>query len=128
MGVCLFPGDGNIESPDACFSYREFKRFRHRLAEEEGFSMPDMEGFGGSTSWNDVSSTLKPLLDHPDDHGRNISLNECRIMLPRLESILSKIEKAPGIHIEERDQLRWLSNLVTVVRICVKKNVEMCFM
>ncbi|MFC9431114.1 hypothetical protein [Streptomyces sp. NPDC056987] len=138
MGLCLFPGDGETDGPDACFSYREFASFRRRLASGEGFSLDGMQGFGGDASWSEVTTVLEPLLNHPDDHGRNFSSQECRLILPRLEDVLSDWVRAADSNSEPREigenqnqnqnQIRELRDLVVVLRVCVQKNVEMCFM
>ncbi|MFE4366734.1 hypothetical protein ACFRMN_00495 [Streptomyces sp. NPDC056835] len=128
MGLCLFPGDGEIDGPDACFSYQEFASFRRRLASGEGFSLDDMQGFGGNALWSDVTTVLEPLLNHPDDHGRNFSSEECRLILPHLEGVLADWMLGPDSNSEIRNQTRELRDLVAVLRVCVQKNVELCFM
>jgi len=128
MGVCLFPGNGETDGPDACFSYGEFSAFRRRLAAEEGFPLGDMRGFGGDTSWGEVATVLAPLLNHPDDHGRNISSQECRLILPRLEGVLSDWLSGSDSSPAARNQVRELSDLVSVLRVCVREDVELCFL
>ncbi|MFF6787306.1 hypothetical protein [Streptomyces sp. NPDC012510] len=128
MGLCLFPGDWDVEGPDACFSYREFAAFRRRLASEEGFSLDAMQGFGGEIAWDDVATVLEPLLNHPDDHGRNLTPEECGPILSRLEGFLTEWEASPEPNSECGNQIRELRDLVVVLRVCVQKNVEMCFM
>ena len=75
MGLCLFPDDGDIDSPDVSRSYAGFVGFRRRLAEAEGIVLSEMQGFGGRRPWSDVSTMLGLFLDHPDgtcqrDQGR----------------------------------------------------------
>lgn len=62
MGLCLFPGDGDLTSPDIRWSCSGFKTFRQRLAQAEGFTLPDMWGSGGDRQWSEIASTLEPLL------------------------------------------------------------------
>ncbi|WP_406462084.1 hypothetical protein OH768_43365 [Streptomyces sp. NBC_01622] len=69
MGLMLFPGDGDVTSPDAAWSYSGFDMFRRWLAQAEGFALGEMYGFGGDRPWSSVTTVLKPLLDHPDDDG-----------------------------------------------------------
>ncbi|MEV6687709.1 hypothetical protein AB0N28_20600 [Streptomyces sp. NPDC051130] len=123
MGLCLFPGDGDITSPDVSWSYSGFKAFRRRLAQAEGFTLPDMWGFGGDRQWGEISSTLEPLLDHPDDSG-DLSAADCARVLPRLAEIITEWEAEEGDptlvrHIEDARQL------VIVLKICVDTNVEL---
>ncbi|MFD7626806.1 hypothetical protein ACFV7Q_12370 [Streptomyces sp. NPDC059851] len=128
MGLCLFPDDGEVDGPDACFSYGSFAQFRRRLALAEGFQLGDMSGFGGHVAWNDVTTVLEPLLNHPDDHGRSLTSQECREILPRLEDVLS-VWLSSGSH--DSDMKEDISNardLITVLKVCVQKNVELCFM
>ncbi|MBT2408690.1 MULTISPECIES: hypothetical protein [unclassified Streptomyces] len=125
MGLCLFPGDGDLTSPDISWSYSGFNAFRQRLAQAEGFTLPDMWGFGGDREWSEISSTLKPLLDHPDDAG-DLSAADCARILPRLAEIITEWETAesnPALtrHIEDARQL------VAVLKICVDSNVELLF-
>lgn len=81
MGLVLFPGDDDTSSPDVSWSYTGFKVFRRWLAQAEGFALEEMRGFGGQRTWNDVSTPLAPLLDHPDDDGptsrRSSALRSC---------------------------------------------------
>ncbi|MFF3860443.1 hypothetical protein [Streptomyces sp. NPDC002209] len=125
MGLCLFPGDGDLTSPDVSWSYSGFKAFRRRLAQAEGFTLPDMWGFGGDRQWAEVSSTLEPLLDHPDDAGE-LSATDCARVLPRLVEIIMEWEAEQGDpalarHIEDARQL------VIVLKTCVDENVELLF-
>jgi hypothetical protein len=41
MGLCLFPDDGDINSPDISWSYHGFGEFRRRLAEAEGIVLSE---------------------------------------------------------------------------------------
>lgn len=125
MGLCLFPGDGDLTSPDVRWSYSGFKAFRRRLAQAEGFTLPDMWGFGGDRQWSEISSKLEPLLDHPDDAGE-LSAADCAKVLPRLTEIITEWEAAEGDptlagHIEDARQL------VIVLKTCVDSNVELLF-
>ncbi|MGR4877873.1 hypothetical protein ACIPUC_00230 [Streptomyces sp. LARHCF249] len=47
MGLTLFPGDGDTNSPDVDWSYSGFPAFRRQLARAEGFDLDEMSGFGG---------------------------------------------------------------------------------
>ncbi|MFH9658159.1 hypothetical protein ACH4NF_08575 [Streptomyces sp. NPDC017248] len=125
MGLCLFPGDGDLTSPDVSWSCSGFSAFRQRLAQAEGFTLLDMWGFGGDWQWSEISSTLEPLLDHPDDAG-DLSADDCARVLPRLAEIITEWETDaddPTLarHIEDARQL------VIVLKICVDANVELLF-
>ncbi|MGW4565139.1 hypothetical protein ACWEN3_22855 [Streptomyces sp. NPDC004561] len=125
MGLCLFPADDNVDSPDVSWSYSGFAAFRRRLAATEGFDLAEMWGFGGERPWGDVSTTLVPLLDHPDDFGE-LSSAECAAILPRLEAIIGQWLSEAGTptlrrHIEDARQL------AVVLRLCAEKDVAALF-
>ncbi|MEW2574428.1 hypothetical protein [Streptomyces sp. NPDC047070] len=125
MGLILFPGDGDNSSPDVSWSYSGFAEFRGQLARAEGFTLSEMRGFGGERSWSEVSTSLKPLLDRPDDGGGELSPAECAALLPRLEAIVgqwSNEAAAPQVHIDAAQQL------AVVLRLCVAKDVELLFL
>lgn len=86
----LFPGDGDVTSPDVSWSYTGFSMFREWLAHVEGFTLVEMNGFGGDHRWSSISTALAPLLSHPDDDG-SLTPAQCAAMLPRLETIIDQI-------------------------------------
>ncbi|MER7569312.1 hypothetical protein ABTZ93_41460 [Streptomyces sp. NPDC097941] len=93
MGLALFPGDDDTGSPDVSWSYTGFGVFRQWLAQAEGFALDEMHGFGGQRPWNDVSTTLAPLLDHPDDDGPDLTPIQCATILPRLQEIADQSQE-----------------------------------
>lgn len=126
MGLMLFPGDNDVASPDVSWSYTGFSTFREWLAQVEGFTLAEMDGFGGDRQWSGVSTTLVPLLDHPDDDGPDLTPAQCSAMLPRLKAILDQrhpVDTDPVL----RRRIEDVSQLVTVLRICVDKDVELIF-
>ncbi|MFB7756431.1 hypothetical protein ACFC18_43660 [Streptomyces sp. NPDC056121] len=126
MGLMLFPCDGDVTSPDVSWSYSGFGMFREWLAQAEGFVLAEMDGFGGDRQWSSVSTTLEPLLNHPDDDGPDLTPAQCAAMLPRLEAILDHRlpdDSAPVL----RRRIEDVSQLVTVLRSCVDKNVVLIF-
>ncbi|MER6150680.1 hypothetical protein ACWCQB_16930 [Streptomyces hirsutus] len=125
MGLMLFPGDDDVASPDVSWSYTGFGMFRKWLAQVEGFALAGMDGFGGDRQWSSVSTTLAPLLNHPDDEG-DLTPAQCAAMLPRLEEILGRHEPDAGDPLLRR-RIEDVSALVTVLRICVDKDVELVF-
>ncbi|MEU2976984.1 hypothetical protein ABZ678_08195 [Streptomyces hirsutus] len=125
MGLMLFPGDDDVASPDVSWSYTGFGMFRKWLAQVEGFALAGMDGFGGDRQWSSVSTTLAPLLNHPDDEGY-LTPAQCAAMLPRLEEILGRHEPDAGDPLLRR-RIEDVSALVTVLRICVDKDVELVF-
>ncbi|MGA5292274.1 hypothetical protein [Streptomyces pseudogriseolus] len=127
MGLILFPGDGDTTSPDVSWSYSGFAAFRRRLAQAEGLALSEMWNFGGERPWSEVSTVLEPLLDHPDVCGDDISPADCAVILPRLETITDQWasdgdDTILHEHIEEGRQL------ATVLRLCIEKNVPLCFL
>ncbi|MER7927400.1 hypothetical protein ABTY96_30375 [Streptomyces sp. NPDC096057] len=126
MGLMLFPGDDDVASPDVSWSYTGFDMFRTWLAQAEGFTLADMDGFGGDRQWAGVSTALLPLLHHPDDDGPDLAPAQCAAMLRTLRAILDRHhpdDTGPVLrrHIEDVGQL------VTVLRICVDKDVDLIF-
>ena len=125
MGLTLFPGDGDTSSPDVAWSYSGFAAFRQELAQAEGFALSEMRGFGGDRPWSDVSTSLEPLLNRPDNGGGELSPSECAAILPRLEAIVDQWRTeadAPRAHINAAQQL------TVVLRLCVSKDVELLFL
>ncbi|MFF4803441.1 hypothetical protein ACFY1U_34465 [Streptomyces sp. NPDC001351] len=115
-----------MTSPDVSWSYTGFGMFREWLAQTEGFALAEMRGFGGDRDWSSVSTMLKPLLNHPDDDGPDLTPAQCAAMLPRLEEILDHglpDDSDPVL----RRRIEDVGELVTVLRSCVDKNVELIF-
>ncbi|MFF1410906.1 hypothetical protein ACFVX6_14135 [Streptomyces sp. NPDC058289] len=127
VGLILFPGDGDTSSPDVAWSYTGFAAFRRRLAQAEGFPLSAMRGFGGKRPWSDVSTTLEPLLDHPDDGAGALSATQCAAILPRLETIISQWQEEVGGPLLQQhiDDAR---RLTVVLRLCIEKDVELHFL
>ncbi|MFJ2627640.1 hypothetical protein ACIO6T_30640 [Streptomyces sp. NPDC087532] len=123
MGLMLFPGDDDVTSPDVSWSYTGFSMLRTWLAQVEGFVLPDMVGFGGDRQWSSVSTTLAPLLHHPDDEG-DLTPAQCAAIQPRLEAILGQPQPDDPVH---RRRLEDISELVSVLRVCVDKDVQLIF-
>ncbi|MCX4905275.1 hypothetical protein [Streptomyces sp. NBC_00878] len=126
MGLVLFPGDGDVTSPDISWSYCSFSMFRECLAKAEGFTLAEMEGFGGDRPWSSVSTTLAPLLDHPDDNGPDLTPAQCAAMLPRLEAFIDQRQHDGSDPVLQRRNADALQ-LVAVIRLCLDKDVELIF-
>ena len=125
MGLMLFPGGDDVASPDVSWSYTGFSMFRKWLAQVEGFALAEMDGFGGNHPWSSVSTTMASLLNHPDDEG-NLTSAQCAAMLPRLGEILHQREPDNSDPVLRR-RIEDVSELVTVLRVCVDKDVELIF-
>ncbi|MFI0734992.1 hypothetical protein ACH4S9_39330 [Streptomyces sp. NPDC021225] len=126
MGLVLFPGDGNVTSPDVSWSYAGFNVFREWLAQAEGFTLAEMYGFGGDRPWNSVSTTLAPLLDHPDDDAPDLTPAQCAAMLPRLEAIIDQRQHDGSDPVLQR-HTDDAHQLVAVMRFCLNKDVALIF-
>ncbi|MFF8791120.1 hypothetical protein [Streptomyces sp. NPDC015125] len=126
MGLVLFPGDGDTGSPDVSWSYTSFGVFRRWLAQAEGFALDEMHGFGGQRPWSDVSTTLEPLLDHPDDDGPDLTPPQCAAILPRLKEIADQRQEESNDQLLQRhiDDAR---QLVVVLQLCVESDVALLF-
>lgn len=122
----LFPGDGDVASPDISWSYTGFSMFRTWLAQAEGVTLTEMDGFGRKRQWCGVSTTLAPLLNHPDDDGTDLAPAQCAAMLPRLEAILDRRQSGDSDPVFRR-RIDDVTQLVAVLRVCVDKDVELIF-
>lgn len=66
------------------WAYELFAVFRRELAKLEGITLGEMHGYRTEgTSWDEVNTPLRPLLDHPDNDG-DLSPEECTQVWPRL--------------------------------------------
>ncbi|WP_336047776.1 hypothetical protein [Streptomyces sp. CA2R101] len=126
MGLVLFPGDGDVTSPDVSWSYTSFNVFREWLAQAEGFTLTEMHGFGGDRPWSSVSTTLAPLLDHPDDDAPDLTPVQCAAMMPRLEAIIDQRQHDGSDPVLQR-HINDARQLVAVMRFCLNKDVELIF-
>ncbi|MET9141818.1 hypothetical protein ABZX89_33595 [Streptomyces parvulus] len=126
MGLMLFPGDDDVASPDVSWSYTGFSMFRKWLAQAEGFTLTEMNGFGGGRQWHSVSTTLAPLLNHPDDDGPDLTPTQCAAMLPRLEAILDQQQSDDSDPVIRR-RIEDVRQLITVLLFCVNKDVGLIF-
>jgi len=127
VGLTLFPGDGDVSSPDVAWSYCGFDEFRRRLAQAEGFVLSEMLSFGGERSWRDVSIALAPLLNRPDDGGGELSPTECAAILPRLEEIVEQWQDGTG-ELFLRRHLVDARRLTVVLRRCIERDVDLLFL
>ncbi|MEV3857886.1 hypothetical protein AB0J38_26605 [Streptomyces sp. NPDC050095] len=131
MGLILFPGNRDDGTPDVSWSCRGFHEFRTWLAQAEGFALAEMRGFGGERAWSGVSSVLKPLLDHPDTGGDDLTSADCAAMAPRLAEIAAAVPREeyrtsprPAVHRHAEDARR----LIAVMDVCVAEQVELIFL
>lgn len=76
--------------------------------------------------WSSVSTTLEPLLDHPDDDGPDLTPAQCAVMLPRLEAIIDQQQHDGGDPVLQR-RIGDARQLVAVMRLCLDKDVELIF-
>ncbi|WP_086561978.1 hypothetical protein [Streptomyces africanus] len=125
MGLVLFPGDDDVLSPDISWSYTGFSMFRQWLAQVDGFTLAEMEGFGGDRQWSSVSTTLAPLLNHPDADGPDLAPAQCAAMLSRLEALLEHQPDDSDPILRRR--MEDVHQLVAVLRFCVDMDVELIF-
>jgi hypothetical protein len=89
------------------WAYSGFSHFRELLAAAEGFALNDMQGFStgnpfkgtrvpGTRSWDEITTSIKPLLDHPDDDGE-LTPAECAQVAPRLREIATGWDPDPDL-------------------------------
>ena len=125
VGLVLFPGGDDISSPDVSWSYADFGVFRRWLAQADGFALDEMNGFGGQRHWNDVSTTLAPLLNHPDD-GSGLTPLQCAAILPRLQEIAEHPQEG-SIDPLLQPNIDDARQLVVTLQLCIKKDVGLLF-
>ena len=100
------------------WAYSGFNRFRIRLAAAEGFDLEEMQGFGkggyfdgtrvpGTRSWDEITTALKPLLNHSDCDGE-LTPEECAQIAPRLREVVAGWEQDGEFssHYDEQGALR----------------------
>ncbi|WP_405525626.1 hypothetical protein OG426_24260 [Streptomyces canus] len=126
MGLALFPGADDISSPDVSWSCTGFGVFRRWLAQAEGFALDEMHGFGGQRPWSNVSTTLAPLLNHPDDDGPDLTPIQCAAILPRLQEIAQQAQEG-SIDPLRRRHIEDACQLVVVLQLCMEKDVDLLF-
>ncbi|MFI1223650.1 MULTISPECIES: hypothetical protein [unclassified Streptomyces] len=125
MGLMLCPADDDVAGPDISWSHYGFHLFREWLAQSEGFHLPEMAGFGGKRAWSSITTTLAPLLNHPDDDG-DLAPAQCAAMLPRLEAIIGERPQVADDPVLQR-RLDDARRLIDVLRYCVDKGVLLDF-
>jgi hypothetical protein len=102
------------------WSYGGFQRFRRALAKAEGFDLEYMQGFTsfGGRSWDEITTDLKPLLNHSDADGE-LTPEECAQVYPRLKEILADWD-------DEFDRQAGL-NLAECMLTCVAQGTKLVF-
>ncbi len=126
MGLMLSPADDDVACPDVSWSHYGFHLFRQWLARAEGFALLDMVGFGGQRAWSSVTTTLEPLLHHPDDSG-DLTPAQCAAMLPRLAELAAERPEAAADPDLERRRIDDTRQLIEVMKYCVDKGVSLYF-
>lgn len=78
---------------EAGWSYPGFSDFRQTLASKINIFLSDMDGFGGSASWDTVNDPIVDLLHHSDCDGE-LTPEQCRLIAPRLGELIALISDA----------------------------------
>ncbi|MGW1296181.1 hypothetical protein [Streptomyces sp. NPDC002533] len=125
MGLMLCPADDDAAGPDISWSHYGFNLFREWLAQIEGFNLPEMVGFGGKRAWSTITTTLTPLLNHPDDDG-DLAPAQCAAMLPRLEEIVGEWPQVADDPVLRR-RIDDTCQLIDVLKYCVDKGIPLDF-
>lgn len=131
MGLSLVPADDPEGDLSADGSYTAFNDFRHQLAAADGIDLDAMDGFGGLTGWETVTSRLVPLLDHPDGEGE-LTADQCGWILPRLVEIIdewSRTDPEPPDPSSPRPLLHvpYGRLLIELMQACVVRRVSLEF-
>ncbi|GIF09822.1 hypothetical protein [Actinoplanes siamensis] len=106
------------------FGWAHLHAFNRLLAAEEGIDLTTMAGYGGTSPWRDIGTSLKPLFDLDAFKSGKLPAQECVAMHSRLNEILSawlRGSYAGTAESEMRfDQLATLENLAVVVGACIE--------
>jgi len=119
MGLDISPGGAH-------WSYSGFHVFRKNLAAEEGFVLDEMVGFGGSRSWDTVSTTLEDLLNHSDCEGY-LDGWQCEEMVERLTAIKALWEERRANSGVENWYIESLGALIDGMGHCAQHRCAMSF-
>ncbi|GIG70517.1 hypothetical protein [Phytomonospora endophytica] len=74
-------------APVVLFRLGVIHQFRQLLADAEGIDLPSMLHHGGTTTWDTIASSLRPLLDFGYVDTGRIPVAACARMLPRLAEV-----------------------------------------
>lgn len=85
--------------------YSSFMEWRKWLANQIGFNLNEMDGFGGSKPFEQMKHNIRPLLDHSDCDGE-LSPDECRQIAFGLQQILDAL---PADEPSEAWSNKWLT-------------------
>lgn len=117
--------DIDYRGPHAGWSYGGFAMLRQMVAAEDGITLSDMRGFGGTVPWDTVTTELAPFLDHSDCDGE-LTPAECQQVLPRLSGIHAQWSLA-GEDTEEAYRVHGLAQLIELLDYCVKNDTSAIF-
>lgn len=110
----------DFDGSDTHWSYGGFNKFRARLGFEININLNAMIGFGGFTSWDNVSDDIKYFLNHSDCNGE-LMPNECLKIAPRLKELVKKWDD------NDYDKIKALE-LADDMEFLAKKNKPLIFM
>lgn len=108
----------DFETPNSGVSWRIVKSVRRCAATRR-------VGLRRERLWSDVSISLEPLLDRPDDGGGELSPAECAVLLRRLKVIVDQWRSEVDV---PRTPIDAAQQLTVVLRLCVAKDVELLFL
>lgn len=118
------------------WAYGGFNRFRERLAASEGFILSEMQGFSnsryfeddykpGGRSWDEITTDLKPLLNHSDCDGE-LTPEECAQVAPRLREVAESWPRE-GVTMADAFDYRGALKLAECMEICASNNEKLEF-
>jgi hypothetical protein len=118
------------------WSYTGFNHFRTRLAASEGFDLDEMQGFSkgdrfgddyepGTRPWDEVTSALKPLLNHSDCDGE-LTPEECAQVAPRLREVADGWPN-DGVGMRDAFDHRGALALAECMEICAAHDESLVF-
>lgn len=118
------------------WAYGGFNRFRTRLAASEGFILDEMQGFSngnyfsddyvpGTRSWDEITTALKPLLNHSDCDGE-LTPEECAQVAPRLREVAAGWPE-DGVAMVDAFDYRGALALAECMEICAASGSRLVF-
>jgi hypothetical protein len=118
------------------WAYGGFNRFRVRLAASEGFDLDEMQGFSngdyfgdnyvpGTRSWDEITTPLKPLLNHSDCDGE-LTPEECAQVAPRLREVAASWS-VNGVTMSDAFDYQGALALAECMEVCAAGNEQLLF-
>ncbi|MDW4912569.1 hypothetical protein [Streptomyces californicus] len=132
MGLTLYadrPDGSQPTDPLPQWSWTGFSLFRRALAAHINIDLDQMNGFGGGTDWDTVSSPLRHLLQQPDDSGylEPEQVTELAPALRAAVTALSENDPEGFLWTGASSNGRSAQGLITLLEMCAAENLPVRF-